>query len=122
MHYKTVFLLAAFLIPHKGMAQPPQKSGTSPVATYEIQTGDPAPISSPFFADTAPSEIMEKFEELEGRIETLEAKAIQKEDGTVQLKTKEGAVIQLNGENILIKAPGKVLIEAKEIKAPAMKR
>jgi hypothetical protein len=122
MNYRITLLAIASFLSQDVMAQSPQKVRTSQVATYEVQTGDPAPISSPFFADTTPSEIMEKFEELEGRIEALEAQSIHKGDGTIQVMSKGGALIQLNEEDILLKAPGKILIEAKEIKAPGLER
>lgn len=122
MNYRIASFAVLFLLSQEGMAQAPQKEGTSHTTTYDVQTGDPAPISSPFFADTTPSEIMEKFEELEGRIEALEAKSIHKNDGIIQVMSKGGAIIQLNEEDIILKAPGKILIEAKEVRAPGLGR
>lgn len=122
MNYRIILFSAVSLFSQAVVAQSPQKEGAPHITTYDVQTGDPTPISSPFFADTTPSEIMEKFEELEGRIEALEAKSIHKTDGTVQIVSKGGALIQLNEEDILLKAPGKILIEAKEVKTPGLER
>jgi hypothetical protein len=122
MDYKKILFLAIFLFPQQGISETVQPTPSSKGQVYDIPTGEQAPSGiHPFFADSPSYEIAEKVEELEERLKAMEAQIAMK-DGNTLVKSQGGASIHLQGPDIILTAPGKVKIEAKDIQAPALRK